>query len=453
MNHKKTILAVVFALVVAAITYYFILQAPPEQRPAIVTLGVLGVAIVFFFTEAIPLAVTSMLIPVFLYLFKAVEAKDAFTGLSNSTVVLFGGMFIVGGALFETGVAKTMGDFVVRVSKGKVSTMIVGMMIVTATLSSVLSNTSTVAVLLPVCIGIADAGGFSRAKILLPVAMMSSTGGMISLVGTPPNGTANAVITTAGYPAFGFFEFAWIGLPVTVACLLFIHFFGYRLLPKETNQSKVDDSQMADIRFEEMPRSKKVTASVIMLITVILMFTEALPPHVAAVAGAMACIITGCIAEQQAYHAIDWVTVFLFAGTLSLASAMDKTGAGLMIADMVIGFMGGNTNPYFLMSVLFIVAAGLTQFMSNTAAAALLAPIGLSIAQVIGADPKAIVLAICIACSAAYCTPIATPPNTLILGPAGLKFGDYARFGIPLLIITYVVCLLVVPRVWPFFPA
>lgn len=452
MKYSKRIIALVLALIVIGLTYYGHGQVAPDQQAAILTLGVLGVAIIFFFTELIPLAVTSLLIPVALYILGAVEAKTAFSGLSNSTVVLFGGMFIVGGALFETGVAKTMGDYVVKVSKGNVFIMMIGMMMVTGALSSVLSNTSTVAVLLPVCVGIADAGGFSRAKLLMPVAMLASAGGMISLVGTPPNGTANAVIMEAGLEPFGFFEFAWVGLPVTIVAILYMALIGHRLLPSEEQTGITELEDVEDFDFVELPKSKKIMASAIMLITVLIMFTEILPPHIAAVAGAMACIITGCIGEMEAYHSIDWVTIFLFAGTLSLAAAMSETGAGMLIAEQVINIMGGNTNPYFLMTILFVVAAGLTQFMSNTAAAALLAPIGLSIAQAIGADPKAIVLAIGIACSAAYCTPIATPPNTLVLGPANLRFVDYVKVGTPLLVLTYFVCILVIPRVWPFFP-
>lgn len=436
-------------LLITLMTCYYIQSAGSANRDAIVTLGVLAVAIVFFFTEIIPLAVTSLMIPVVLVVLGAIDGKLAYASLANPTIVLFGGMFIVGGALFETGVAKAMGDMIVKLAKGNSHRMMIGMMVVTMLLSSVLSNTSTVAVLLPVCIGIADAGHFSRAKLLLPVAMLASAGGMISLVGTPPNGTANAVMTNGGYPAFGFFEFAWVGVPVALVSILYITFIGHRFLPKETQMDR--EESFETIHLANKTLSKKLTAGGIMLVTVILMFTEIYPPHIVAVAGAMMCIITHCISEQQAYHAIDWVTIFLFAGTLSLASAIDQTGAGVMIADGIISLMGGTQNPYVLMTILFLIAAGLTQFMSNTAAAALLAPIGLSIAQVIGANPQAIVLAIGIACSAAYCTPIATPPNTLIMGPAHLKFMDYVKMGLPLLFLTYLVCILIIPRVWPFF--
>lgn len=456
---KERLVRLGVALAISAVVIIVGMQFYPEyaaieKGPAIITLMILGCSVGFFFTEAIPLAVTAMLIPVFMVLTGVVAPKAAFSGLANDTVVLFGGMFIVGGALFATGVAKAMGDFVVKISKGNQHVMMIGMMIITGVLSSVLSNTSTVAVLLPVCVAIADSGKFSRAKLLLPVAMLASAGGMISLVGTPPNGTVQQVLTENGFAGMGFFEFAWIGVPVSVALTIFIALVGHKLLPNKTvSEQTMSLDDIDQIDFHNMDRSKAVIAVIIMSITIVVMFLEIIPTHAAAVAGAMACIIFGCIDEKEAYHSIDWVTIFLFAGTLSLASAMASTGAGAMIADAVIALMAGNQNPIVLMSILFVVAAGLTQFMSNTATAALLCPIGLAIATQIGADPRAIVLGIGIACSAAYCTPMATPPNTLVLGPCNLGFGDYAKFGLPLLVITYILVVLILPVVWPMFPA
>lgn len=451
---KTLVVLTVAALLLFAVTTVAF-AAGDEQTvsnaPAIVTLVILGIAAVLFITELIPLAVTSMCIPIALTATGVISANDAFSGLSNSNVVLFAGMFVVGGALFETGVAKLIGDFVVKIAHGSEAIMMLGVMIFTATLSSVLSNTGTVAVMLPVCIGIADAGGFARGRLLLPLAMMASLGGMISLVGTPPNNTVTMVLADAGYRPFGFFEFAWIGVPLTIAGIIYLMTIGKKLLPKTTG--KVDDSHVHNVELahKKQPKSKQIISTAILLACVVIMATEIAPLHIAAVAGAMLAVITGCISEKEAYNSIDWTTIFLFAGTLSLATALDQTGAGKMIADAVIGLVGESTSPYVLMTACFILSAGLTQFMSNTASCALLAPIGLHIAAGMGASPHAILMTIGIAASAAFATPIATPPNTLVLGPGGLKFMDYVKIGLPLLLITYIGCLLIIPRVWPFY--
>ena len=451
---KSLVVLTIAALLLFAVTAVAFAAGDEEtasNAPAIITLVVFGIAAVLFITEIIPLAVTSMCIPIALTVTGVVSPSSAFSGLSNSNVILFAGMFVVGGALFETGVAKLIGDFVVKISRGSESVMMLGVMIFTATLSSVLSNTGTVAVMLPVCIGIADAGGFARGRLLLPLAMMASLGGMISLVGTPPNNTVTMVLGDAGYRTFGFFEFAWIGIPLTIAGVIYLMTIGKKLLPKTTG--KVDDSHVHNVGLaqKKQPKSKQIISTAILLVCVVIMATEIMPLHVAAVAGSMLAVITGCISEKEAYNAIDWTTIFLFAGTLSLATALDQTGAGKMVANAVIGLVGESTSPYVLMTACFILSAGLTQFMSNTASCALLAPIGLHIAAGMCASPHAILMTIGIAASAAFATPIATPPNTLVLGPGGLKFMDYVKIGLPLLLITYIGCLLIIPRVWPFY--
>ena len=420
------------------------------HRQAIITLVVLAVAAFLFITELIPLAVTSMCIPVVLALTGVVTDKEAFSGLANSNVVLFAGMFVVGAALFETGVAKWIGDKVVSMAHGSEILLTLGVMLLTGVLSSVLSNTGTVAVLLPVCIGIADSAGFNRGKLLMPLAMMSSLGGTISLVGTPPNVTVNTVLETYGEQTFGFFEYAWVGLPLAVIGGVYLLTVGRKLLP--AGNRVVDDSLVRHEEHKTYKRSKQILSAGILLLVIIAMATEIIPLHVAAVAGAMLCVITGTITEKQAYHAIDWTTIFLFAGTLSLATALEKTGAGAMIAHGVIDVVGQSTSPYVLVTALFFLSGILTQFMSNTASCALLAPIGLQIAYGLGANPHAILMTIGIAASSAFMTPIATPPNTLVLGPGGLKFMDYVKIGLPLLIISYGICMIVIPWKWPFYP-
>ena len=109
--------------------------------------------------------------------------------------------------------------------------------------------------------------------------------------------------------------------------------------------------------------------------------------------GAILLMLTGVISEREALKSIDLKTIFLFGGTLSLASALQSTGAGQMIADKVIGLLGANPSPYLLTFVVLLLCCVMTNFMSNTATTALMAPICLSIAQGMGADPRAVLMA------------------------------------------------------------
>jgi di/tricarboxylate transporter len=137
---------------------------------------------------------------------------------------------------------------------------------------------------------------------------------------------------------------------------------------------------------------------------------------------------------------------------MPIASAMEKSGAGKMIADIVVNAMGGSPSPMVVTASLFTLSCGLTQFMSNTASTALLAPIGISIAKGIGASPHAVLMAIAVAASCAFATPVGTPPNTLVLGPGGYKFMDYVKAGSGLVLVCFIVSIIIIPIVWPFFP-
>ena len=429
--------------------------------PAIITLCVLAVAAFLFVTELIPLAVTAMAACTALGILGVLPAKQVYAGLSNSTVVLFGGMFVIGAAMFKTGLAETIGLAVVRKAGTKEVPLMGAIMIVTIALSSVSSNTGTVACLMPVVIGIANAANIPASKELMPLAIAANVGGTITMIGTPPNVIVTGALSAAGLPSFGFFEFALIGVPLSVVVLAYMLTIGRKTIPAKSAGAMDEEAvkaakEEAGASDDNAPKSKtKMWISGLILIGVVVAMAlnlKTVPLQTAAVTGAILCVITGCLKEKEAYAGIDWVTIFLFAGMLSVATAMDKTGAGKLIADTVVGMMGDHPNPIVLCAVLYLISNVLTQFMSNTASAALLAPIGISIAQSIGADPKPVLMAIGIAASMAYATPMATPPNTLVLGPGGFSFNDYVKVGVPLCIITFIVSVIIIPIFWPFFP-
>ena len=332
-------------------------------------------------------------------------------------------------------------------------------MIVTCVLSSVSSNTGTVACLMPVIIGICQAAKIPASKQLMPLAIAANVGGTITMIGTPPNVIVTGALSAAGLPTFGFFEFAFIGVPLSIIIVLYTLFVGRRFLP-DHSAGEMDEEAVKAAKEEagasddNAPKSKtKMWISGLILIGVVVCMAldlKTVPLHTAAVTGAILCVITGCLKEKEAYAGIDWVTIFLFAGMLSVATAMEKTGAGKLIADTVVGMMGANPNPYVLTAVLFLISNVLTQFMSNTASAALLAPIGISIAQNIGCDPKPVLMALGIAASMAFATPMATPPNTLVLGPGGFTFNDYVKVGVPMCVISWIACVIIIPIFWPF---
>ena len=423
------------------------------MSPAIKTLIILAVVAVFFITELIPLAVTSMGGAIACGLVGVIPVKTVFSGLSNSTVVLFAGMFVISAAMFHTGLAQLIGERVVRALGTGENSLMLGVMAIGAIMSSVSSNTGTCAALLPVIIGICTAAKIPAKRQLMPLAFGCGIGGIITLVGTPPNIIASGALQNAGLRPFGFFEFAWIGIPLTIAAIVYMILIGKRFLPTgEIENVEIDEDAAAEAKASSNDPKKQALVGATLLAVVVVMATGIVPLQVAAVIGALFLVITRCVTEQQAYRGIDWVTIFLFAGMMPVATAMDKSGAGKLIAETVVGIMGGNPSPLMVTGILFILSCGLTQFMSNTASAALLCPIGISIAEQIGAQPHAVLMAIAVAASCAFATPVGTPPNTLVLGPGGYRFKDYIIAGTPLILVCLVVSLIIIPIVWPFFP-
>ena len=419
---------------------------------AVKCLILLAVVALLFVTELIPLAITATAGAIACGLLGFIPAKQVFSGLSNSTVVLFAGMFIVGAAMFYTGLAQKIGNTVVHFCGTGENSLMFGLMIVGTLLSSVLSNTGTAACLLPVALGICAAAKIPASRQLMPLAFACGWGGIITMVGTPPNIIATGALTSAGLEGFGFFEFAWIGIPVSIAGMLYMMFLGKYLLPNK--QIDADQEIEQEVEANETSASKQIVSAVILLCVVLTMAIgiPGVSLEMAAIIGAIVAVLTGCLTEKQAYASIDWVTIFLFAGMMPVSNAMDKTGAGKLIAEWAVSLMGGAPTPIIMTSVLFIISCTLTQFMSNTAAAALLAPVGVAISQQLGASPKAVLMAIGVAASCAFATPVGTPPNTLVLGPGGYKFMDYVKAGTGLVVVCFVVSLVVIPVIWPFFP-
>ena len=415
------------------------------MTPAIKCLILLAIVALLFVTEMIPLAMT------------AIGASVACCALglvpeNQITVVLFGGMFVVGAAMFYTGLAQKIGGGVVRMfGKGENSLMF-GIMIIAALMSAVLSNTGTTACLIPVVMGICANAKISASRELMPLAFAAGLGGTITLIGTPPNILANVALKAAGMPElqFGFFEYAWIGIPITIAGIVYMMFIGKYLLPKDSGTLNLEIDE--EILENETSTQKQIICGIIMVGVIGSMATGIVPLEIAAVVGAVIAVLTGCLTEKQAYNSIDWVTIFLFAGMIPVATAMNTSGAGKLIAEATVKMLGGDPSPYMVTAVLFVLAVVLTQFMSNTASKALLCPVGIALSAQMGASPKAVLMAILIASSCAFASPVGTPPNTLVLGPGGYKFMDYLKAGTGLVAVCLIVSIIVIPIVWPFFP-
>lgn len=416
-----------------------------------ITLGFLVFAIIMFAWEKIPLSVTAMIVAVGLHLSGVLSAKAAFAGFVDANVLLFMGMFIIGAAFFETGVAVEVGNVVNRFAKTE-TTLSIAVMMITGIMSGFLSNTGTAAVLIPVIIGICKRSGFKQTKLLMPLVFAAAMGGNLSLIGAPGNMIAQAGLQQAGLGSFNFFDYGLVGLPILLIGTIFYAVIGKRFLPDAPNH-EADASYNDNDDYGHVPSWKKWTAALVLILTIVAMIFEkqlGVKLYVSAWIGALVLVATGVISETAAVKSIDMKTILLFAGSMALGDAMVSTGTGAVIADLIVNSLGASPSPLVVLVVLFILGVFMTNFMSNTATCALLVPIGLSLANQLGFDPKAVLVAIVIASSLAYATPIGMPANTMVYNIAGYSFMDYVKAGLPLIIVSSIVALVLLPILFPF---
>ena len=415
-----------------------------------ITLLFLVFTIISFILEKIPLGLTASICAIGLTLTGVVDATTTFSQYVNSNVILCVGMFVVGQALFETGMANKIGGLVTKFARTE-KTLIIAIMVIVGVMSGFLSNTGTAAVLIPVVCGIADESGYSRSRLLMPLVFAAALGGNLSIIGAPGNMMGVNALQEMGLST-SFFMYAPVGIPMLVLGILYFVFIGYRFLP---NGNHTSGEALEQQDFSHVPKWKQTVSLVVLILVILAMIFEkeiGISIEVSACIGAIVLVLTGVISEKEALKSIDLKVVFLFGGSLTLAKALDTTGAGELIADKIVGLLGSNPNPILLLLVIFIVTCVLTNFMSNTATTALMIPIAVSLANNLGADPRAVVIATVIAGSCAYATPIGMPANTMVVGLGGYKFKDYVKSGLPLILVSFVICMILLPILFPFYP-
>ena len=196
-------------------------------------------------------------------------------------------------------------------------------------------------------------------------------------------------------------------------------------------------------------KDKAVAALLVMLAIIGLAAFNVFSIMVAAIIGAVGVVLTRCVTLEEAYNAIDWKIIFLLGGIIPLGLAMEQNGAVLWLADRVLQPLLAY-GPTALLAATYITAAVLTEAMSNNAAAAILAPIGISLAGLMNVDPRPFLVAITFAASTSFATPVGYQTNTMVYSPGGYHFTDFTRIGVPLNIVFWILATLLIPLIWPF---
>ncbi|AVO79222.1 MULTISPECIES: SLC13 family permease [Klebsiella] len=186
-----------------------------------------------------------------------------------------------------------------------------------------------------------------------------------------------------------------------------------------------------------------------LVLMVALMLTDEIPNPIAAI---IACLLMGkfrCINAESAYKAIHWPSIILIVGMMPFALALQKTGGVDLVVKGLMDVAGGE-GPYLMLGCLFVMCAAIGLFISNTATAVLMAPIALAAAKSMGVSPYPFAMVVAMAASAAFMTPVSSPVNTLVLGPGKYSFSDFVKIGVPFTVLVMVICVLLIPVLFPF---
>lgn len=614
---------------------------------------ILGGAIVFFVTEWLRVDVVALGVLVALMLTGVLTTSEALAGFSNSAVLTIAGLFIVGGAVMQTGVAGSIGRRVLRIAGNDEIRLLVVLMLAVALLSGFMSDTGTVAVLLPAIVVLAKNAEISPSKLLIPLSFGSLLGGATTLIGTPPNIIVSDLLRSEGLPPFRFFSFAPMGLVLIAGGVLFMVFVGRFILPdrkstrstqpvatpeeiiklyqlperlfrlrvrrgsgligrtlpqselgrlfdinvlkimrdpeprpefrlgrKEsptmekqkaeaiipTGETKIelddvlivqgegaditraavrwhlgvqpakpkdekallnrevgvaeviiaprsslqgrtlvdlrfgsrnkltvlglhrqdgteiDDIKNVSLRFGdvlivqgawsdilalkenrrdfvvlgqpevmiEAPRKEKAFMAMIVLLgMLVVMILGIIPVAAVVMAAALLMVLTGCLSMDDAYASIDWKSIVLIAGMLPMSTAMEKVGIVNLVATGFVETLG-ELGPLAVMAGLFMLTSLFTQVLSNTATTVIIAPVALAAGLTLGIQPHAFLMAVAVAASMAFATPVSSPTNTLVMGAGNYRFTDYIKIGVPMILISFVLSMLLLPIIWPF---
>jgi di/tricarboxylate transporter len=614
----------------------------------IVTLTVLFVAMVLFIQGKIRSDIIALLALVILLVFGVLTTQEALSGFANPIILMMIGLFVVGGAIFRTGLAKIVGSQILRIAGDSEEILFIVVMGTTVCIGAFVSNTGTAALMLPIVMSVAAGTKSGPERFLMPMAFACSMGGLFTLIGTPPNMVISDTLVKNGYPALHFFSFSCAGLVAFAVGLLVLLpltkiflsrkkkddnrcadkgktlkelaceyqltrnisrvrlqrqslLAGKKLadleIPRRYNLSvieirrqekrgslflKSDRQEMAgpqtqafegdvlhvlgdidnvkkfalennltllegvedrrdtfhfrqigiaelllmpdaslinksvlDTKFrtqygvnllgiqrkgeyilhelkdatllsrdillvqgtwdnirklseantewivlgQPLEEAAKVTldhkmpaAAGIMLLMVGLMVSNLVPPVAAVLIAAILMVLVGCFRTvEDAYKTINWESVVLIAAMLPMSVALEKTGASGIVAQNLVSKLG-QFGPYALLGGLYLTTSVTTMFISNTATAVLLSPIGMSAAIRLGVSPYPFLFAVTVAASMCFASPFSTPPNALVLNAGRYMFLDYIKVGLPLQIIIGIVMVFVLPLIFPFYP-
>lgn len=399
-------------------------------------------------TQAVHLSVTALLVPLLAVLAGLMDLRTALASFAHPVIFLFLGSFALAAALQQQGLDRALAVGMLRAAAGRRRRAVALLFLMTAALSMWISNTATVAMMLPLAVALLGAphphgpvGTREQAFVLLGVAYSASIGGIGTLVGSPPNAIA------AAQAGIGFTQWLAFGLPLVIVLMPLMVLVLYLVLrPRLDGQVTLPDMETPG-----WTPARRWTLAVFVLTAVGWVAGAPLAralgvsadiDSLVALAAIVALVAGGAIDWPQVEHRAHWGVLLLFGGGLALSEVMATSGASRFLAESFVAVVQGAA-PWLLIAAVVGFVVFLTELVSNTASAALLVPIFMGVASALGLPPVMLAAAIAASASCAFMLPVATPPNAIVHATDLVPQSTMMRCGLAL----NMVCILVIAGV------
>ena len=427
------------------LTLIKMLPFTPMENRGLALLVFIGI---LWLTEAFNITVTSLMVPILAIGLNVLPTKAAFAPFSEPIIFMFFGGFVLAAVMNIQKLDLWIANHIIRLASGNLKLTVLYLFAATAGLSLFINNTAVAAMMLPLTLGILKKVDLKTNRdlyvfVLLGIAFSASIGGIGTLTGSAPN----AIL--ASQLKITFSEWLFYGMPVTILLMIGMVFSLLVILRPNFNVP-------FEISLEEisMTGRRKITLAVFVIAAFFLVFGSWLEPMIRSALElsqpiknfdavvAMTAVIILCVTHTATWSEIqdrtEWGVLMLFGGGLVLGIVLKETGASKILADTIVSYIGVQ---HWLVMTLVLTAfiVFLTEFTSNTATAALMIPIFISVAEGVGLP--SVSLAAIVACSAscAFMLPIATPPNAIVFSTGYIKQSEMVKVGFLLNIISTLV--------------
>lgn len=395
---------------------------------------------ILWFTEAVHITVTALMVPILAVLFKVpdMNTKAALSSFADPIIYVFFGGFALATALHMQRLDRKIAMWVISLSGGNMQIAVLMMFAVTTFLSMWISNTATAAMMLPLAMGMMahidkEKDRKTYVFVLLGIAYCASIGGLGTLVGSPPNAIAAKALNLdfAGWMKYG--------LPMMLVLLPMMLIALYVVL-KPNFGERVNLTEKEDIPWT---LHRVITVIVFVATAIAWIFGAQIAKATGiasidsfiALTAAVAVVVLGVVSWREVARNTDWGVLMLFGGGIALSSMMQKSGASAALGQLVADTFG-QAHPLVVIVVVATFIIFLTEFTSNTASAALLVPVFATIAKQMGMPEQVLVLIIGIGASCAFMLPVATPPNAIVFGTGLIKQREMMNVGLVLNILS-----------------